>query len=191
MVRIAGGELRGRALRYPPGRGVRPSMERTRLALFSMLGERLDGLVFADVFAGGGAVGIEALSRGARRVHFVENGGAALQALRANLEMTGIATERWVVHARPVAAILAEHPCPLGDAHIVFADPPYDLDPNGGLLDRLRIEDFSALRCLVIEHAARTVLAPHGGLIVDRERRFGDTMLTVLVPRDGSPSDGA
>jgi len=191
MVRIAGGELRGRALRYPPGRGVRPSMERTRLALFSMLGERLDGLVFADVFAGGGAVGIEALSRGARRVHFVENGGAALQALRANLEMTGIAAERWVVHARPVAAILAENPCPLGDAHIVFADPPYDLDPNSGLLDRLRIEDFSALRCLVIEHAARTVLAPHGGLIIDRERRFGDTMLTVLVPGDGSPSDGA
>ena len=162
-------------------------MERTRLALFSMLGERLDGLVFADLFAGAGAVGIEALSRGAQRVHFVENGGAALQALRANLEMTGIAGGRWVVHACPVATTLGAHPCPLGDSHIVFADPPYDLDPNSGLLDRLRIEEFAVLRRLVIEHASRTELAPHVGLTIDRERRFGDTMLTVLVPeRDES-----
>ncbi|HEU4364099.1 MAG TPA: RsmD family RNA methyltransferase [Candidatus Krumholzibacteria bacterium] len=182
MVTVGGGEFRGRSLRYPDGSAIRPTMQRTRLSLFSSLGERLDGLTFADLFAGAGAVGIEAASRGAARVHFVESDGTVLAALHANLAALGLGPDRCTIHARRVAALLDERPCPIAGAQVVFADPPYDLDLNDELLTRFRAREFAALRCLVVEHGVRSTLAVPAGLVVGRARRFGDTVLTTFVP---------
>ncbi len=181
-IRVAGGEFRGRELRYPDDAAIRPSMQRTRLSLFSSLGERMDGVVFADLFAGAGAVGLEALSRGAARVHFVERDATALGMLRENVEAFEIVPGRYTIHAGSVGTLLDARPCPLADSHVVFADPPYELDVNDGLLGRFCASEFGALRCLVVEHRFRMMLAPPAGLRVERERRFGDTVLTTFVP---------
>ncbi len=160
-------------------------MQRTRNSLFSSLGERVHGAVFADLFAGGGAVGIEALSRGVARAYFVEREPRAVAAIRDNLRAFAAGTDRAVVHATAVAAILDQAPCPIADATIVFADPPYDVDVNDEMLRRLRVHEFARLETVVVEHRVRTVLRPPSGLVITRERRFGDTVLTTLSPGGG------
>lgn len=179
-VTIGGGAWRGRALAYPPAGGVRPSMQRTRSSLFSSLGERLAGAVFADLFAGGGAVGIEALSRGAARAHFVERDRDAVAAIRENLRTLEVAGERARVHAAAVAAVLDAEPCPIADATVVFADPPYEIDVNDEMMRHLRVAAFTALATVIVEHQVRTVLVPPPGLVITRTRRFGDTVLSTL-----------
>ena len=155
-------------------------MQRTRSSLFSSLGERVDGAVFADLFAGGGAVGLEALSRGAARAHFVERKRDAVASIRENLRTLAVAADRAVVHATTVAAILDAQPCPIADATVVFADPPYDVDVNDEMLRRLRVAAFTALAAVIVEHQVRTVLVAPPGLVITRARRFGDTVLTTL-----------
>jgi len=179
-VTIAGGAWRGRALVYPRASDLRPSMQRTRSSLFSSLGERLQGAVFADLFAGGGVVGLEALSRGAARAHFVERNRDAVASIRDNLRTLAVTGERAVVHASAVAGVLDAEPCPIADATIVFADPPYDIDVNEEMLRRVRVAAFAALETVIVEHQVRTVLAPPPGLVITRARRFGDTVLTTL-----------
>ena len=181
-VTIGSGAWRGRVLRYPAGSAVRPSMQQTKLSLFSSLGDSLDGAVFADLFAGGGAVGLEALSRGAARAHFVEQRPDALAALRENLATFGVGAARASVHAGSVASVLEARPSPIADATIVFADPEYDVDPNAELLRHFRASEFVRLAWLVVEHRTRVVLTPPDGLALERERRFGETVLTYLTP---------
>ena len=184
-VTIAAGVWRGRSLVYPRGGDLRPSMERTRGSLFSSLGDRLQEAVFADLFAGGGAVGLEALSRGAARAYFVERNRDAVAAILENVRMLGVTPERTVVHATTVAAMLDTDPCPIGDATIVFADAPYDVDVNDEMLRRFRVDVFENLQTVVVEHRFRTVLEPPAGLVITRERRFGDTVLTTMSPGQG------
>ena len=190
-VTIGSGVWRGRVLRYPEGPWVRPSMQRTKHSLFSSLGAWLDNAVFADLFAGGGAVGIEALSRGAARAYFVEHRADALAALRANLAACGAGPARATVHAGTVASVLDARPSPIADATIVFADPEYDVDPNAELLRHFRASDFVQLAWLVVEHRTRVELTPPDGLALVRSRRFGDTVLTYLAPADArGPFEG-
>lgn len=150
--------------------------------MFSSLGEDVAGSVFVDLFAGAGIVGIEALSRGADRVHFVERDRAALQALRANLESLGAEPARFRIHSGQVADVLVIRPCPFADAGIVFADPPYDLDVAGELTGRFDVTAFPSLRWLVVEHRHRSAVPAPPGMRVDRERRFGETVLTYIAP---------
>jgi 16S rRNA (guanine966-N2)-methyltransferase len=181
-VTVTGGVLKGRVLAYPAGRSVRPTTQRTRESLFGSLGAGIYGAVFADLYAGAGGVGIEALSRGAGFVHFVERDAQALSALQRNLAAFGIEDERHRIHAVPVSALLARHPCPIADARVVFADPPYDLDVQADLLAELRVERFTGLEIVVVEHRTRQPVAAPDGMRIERERRFGDTTLTYLVP---------
>lgn len=181
-VTIGGGTLRGRLLSYPEGAGLRPSMQRTKASMFSSLAGWIDGAVFADLFAGGGAVGIEALSRGACLVHFVERERAALAALHDNLERCAIESERYRVHAEPVARVLDGRPCAIADAAVVYADPPYDADVGRELLERFDAGAMRALSWLVVEHRTRAAVVPPGGMRVERRRRFGETTLSYLAP---------
>lgn len=119
-MRVIAGEYRSRRLKSVPGLAVRPTPDRLRESLFSILMPRLPGAVFADVYAGSGSVGIEALSRGAKRAHFVETNREAVAVLRENLTALG-AQGRANVIRRSAAAALAEL-----QADIVFLDPPYD-----------------------------------------------------------------
>jgi 16S rRNA (guanine966-N2)-methyltransferase len=179
-VTVGAGAWKGRRLRYPDD--MRPTMQRTRASFFSSLGDRLAGSRFVDLYAGGGGVGIEALSRGARRVDFVETRRDALACLRVNLEACGVDDDRFRIHAGAVSEFIARVPCPFDDATVMFADPPYDADVNADLLAHFSPAAFPSLEVLVIEHRARFALAPPPGLSVERERRFGDTMLTYFVP---------
>ncbi len=155
-------------------------MQRTKASMFSSLAGWIEGAVFADLYAGAGAVGIEALSRGARFVHFVECDRVALEALRANLAHCGIEASRFRVHGAAVAGVLDARPCPLGDAAVVFADPPYDVDAGDELVSRVAVEALPALQWLVVEHRTRAAIVAPAGLTMERERRFGETMLTYL-----------
>jgi len=120
-MRIIAGEFRSRRLQTPRGFDTRPTSDRLRETLFNVLGPRIQGARFADLYAGSGAVGLEALSRGAAFVWFAEKAPAALAAIRANLSALKI-TDRYAVEDRGVARLLQNQLT----ADIVFLDPPYD-----------------------------------------------------------------
>jgi 16S rRNA (guanine966-N2)-methyltransferase len=180
-VTIGGGTLRGRVLRYPDGPGLRPSMQRTKSSLFSSLVQSLEGSTFVDLFAGAGAVGIEALSRGARFVHFVERDRVALEALRANLATCRIEAGRFFVHGESVARILDARPCPIANATIVFADPPYDADLDEALARHVSTDALPELEWLVVERQTRAIITAPADMIRERERRFGETTVSYFV----------
>jgi 16S rRNA (guanine966-N2)-methyltransferase len=120
-MRVIGGEFRSRRLQSVTGRATRPTPDRLRETLFDVLGTRVAGAVFVDAYAGTGAVGIEALSRGAARCIFIENERRALEAIRENLHALGIAGRASVVAGKAAATGRLE-----GD--IVFIDPPYEME---------------------------------------------------------------
>jgi len=188
MIRITGGEFRGMTLSTPSGHGTRPATARVREWIFDILGPPR-GLTVIDLFAGTGAVGIEALSRGAESALFVENWKPALSCLQANLEKTRC-TERSEILRLDVtraAKTLArsERRFDLG-----FCDPPYRYRDLDTLLEESVLELIVPGGTLVVEHRGDPPLAPLGRE-PDRERTFGDTVLSVwhdLEPR-GIDSD--
>jgi len=122
-MRVIGGELRSRVIKSMPGLEVRPTPDRLRESLFNVLSPRLSaGVVFADLYAGTGAVGIEALSRGASHAVFVEQNRAAVRLIRENLRELDLEARARVHHGRATAALQRL------EADIVFLDPPYALD---------------------------------------------------------------
>jgi 16S rRNA (guanine(966)-N(2))-methyltransferase RsmD len=135
-MRIIAGTYRSRRLEAPPGLRTRPTSDRLRETLFNVLAPRMQGTAFLDLYAGSGAVGLEALSRGAAKVTFVERAPAALKVLRRNLEQLGIASG-FDVHAESVAAFLRsaakaspkrepQEVAKPGRYEVVYLDPPYD-----------------------------------------------------------------
>lgn len=125
-MRIIAGSLRSRTLVAPSGLDTRPTSDRLRETLFNVLAGRMEGAVFVDLYAGSGAVGIEALSRGAAHVTFVERAPAALKVLRSNLERLGL-REGFKVNAGSVKAFLQRlKPGTEPGIDVVFLDPPYD-----------------------------------------------------------------
>ncbi|MBM3726066.1 MAG: 16S rRNA (guanine(966)-N(2))-methyltransferase RsmD [Acidobacteria bacterium] len=125
-MRVIGGEFRSRRLQSIPGMATRPTPDRLRETLFDILAPRIEGVVFVDAYAGTGAVGIEALSRGAARAVFIEKNRAAVEVLRANLAALGI-TDRAEVLVIKTAQAIGRFAGETG-AGIVFLDPPYELD---------------------------------------------------------------
>ena len=158
-MRVIAGELRGRRLKAPEGEGTRPMLDRVREALFGTLQPWLEGALVLDLFAGSGALGIEALSRGARRVRFVERNANASACLEANVSALGLDDAVEVVRGDALARFSwGERP-----ADIVFFDSPYPL------LDELRSRRalFEALGELV-----RAKLAPEGVLVFHAPHRL-------------------
>ncbi|WP_294357066.1 16S rRNA (guanine(966)-N(2))-methyltransferase RsmD [uncultured Sphingomonas sp.] len=177
-MRIIAGEWRGRALVAPKGDTTRPTADRTREALFSMLASRVgsfDGLSVADLFAGSGALGLEALSRGAASCLFVEQDRAALDALRANVA-TFAAESRVTVRAGSVLA-LGPAPAPLD---VVMMDPPYASGAGAVAADKLaRLGWIGPATWLTIE-TGRGEAVELAGYSVDAERQYGRARLTIL-----------
>jgi 16S rRNA (guanine(966)-N(2))-methyltransferase RsmD len=166
-MRIIAGSLRSRTLQAPPGLATRPTSDRLRETLFNVLAPRIQGAVFLDLYAGSGAVGIEALSRGAAQAAFVERAPAALSVLRANLAKLGV-TEGFRIHTSSVGAWLRKS-CGEAKFDLVFLDPPYDEEQEyaatlsllgGAAADRL------ALGALVIaEHRRKEHLEDRYGTL--------------------------
>ena len=178
-MRIIAGAWRGRPLLAPPGRATRPTSDRAREGLFSMLASRLgsfEGLTVADLFAGSGALGLEALSRGAAHCLFVEKDRAAADALRANLEKLG-ASDRADIRVQPVEHALP--PAPPVD--LILADPPYGAGLAQAALDRIGQGGWLAPGgWLSIETGPGESLAVPPALRPEAERRFGKAKLTLL-----------
>jgi 16S rRNA (guanine966-N2)-methyltransferase len=123
-MRIIAGSYRSRTLAAPPGMATRPTSDRLRETLFNVLAPRIQGAQFLDLYAGSGAVGLEALSRGAANVDFVERAEPALRALRANLNRLGV-TAGFRIHSASVGSVLRKMK-PGAAFDLVFLDPPYD-----------------------------------------------------------------
>ena len=166
-MRIIAGEFKGRRLVLPRDARVRPTGDRLREAWMSILQDGIPRARVVDLFAGSGALGLEAISRGAASADFVELNQSSLQALKENIDSLG-AGERATVH-RGDAMRFAEKLAP-GAYDIAFADPPYTIDYAERLVALFRRSPFA--RILSVEHRASTDLAG------DDTRRYGDSALT-------------
>ena len=177
-MRVIAGEFRSRKLKSLEGMATRPTPDRLRESLFSILTPRIEGAVFIDAYAGTGAVGIEALSRGAARVVFMESSPAALRVIEDNLYSLGIGNRGTVARGR-VSVSLRKHAL---DATIVFADPPYeDDDEYSETLDWLGANAASPL--VVVQHHPKRILNEgYGGLRRGRIVRQGGNVLTFYEP---------
>jgi len=183
VTRIIGGTAGGRRLRTPPGSATRPTSDRVREALFSALESAvgsLTGLRFLDLFAGSGAVGLEAMSRGAGAVTLVESDRRTARLVQDNARALGM--HRAEVLAHPVARVLGQPPRAPYD--LVFADPPYSL-ADADLAELLVLlvthEWLAAGAIVVVERSARSVEPDWPrGLARNRVREYGDTALWYL-----------
>ena len=179
VTRIAGGVLRGRRLRVARSKGLRPTSERVRAALFSILGaEAVEGARVLDLFAGTGALGMEALSRGAARADFVEVHGGSCREIRRSLEEFGLG-ETGRVHRGAVPRALDGLE---GGYDLIFADPPYDLEDWRGLMERIGDGKLMSDAGLVaVEHSSRRPLErAYGRLVRSEHRTYGDTAISIF-----------
>jgi 16S rRNA (guanine966-N2)-methyltransferase len=177
-MRVIAGSARGVPLTAPRGKSTRPITDRVKETLFAILGERVPDARVLDLYAGSGAIGIEALSRGAATVDFVERDRAALSALRANLERTRLAGAS--VHEADVERFLAATE---GSWDLVVLDPPYEVRAIVAPL-RALVPMLAPGASVVIKHFWRAEAPEIDGLAVVRQRRFGETMLTFLEAPD-------
>lgn len=178
-IRITAGEWRGRSIRTVPGRAVRPSPAMLREALFNMIGPGIAGARFIDLAAGSGAVGIEALSRGAAHATFVDTHPASLAAIRGNLEALG-ALERATLLRRDAAAAADELARRGERFDVAFLDPPYDTGTAAACVRAAGLRAIIGARCrLYVQHRRGAALPASGWRLLD-ERRFGDTVLTTF-----------
>lgn len=168
-MRVITGEFGGRTLLAPDGLTTRPTTDKVRQAVFNSLGSMgvIEGAVVADLYAGSGALGIEAISRGAERAIFVERDRAALSALRANIQALDIG-ERCTVHATDVMAWVPA----MRGVDIAFIDPPYEFDGWESLLTVLDVP-------LVVAESDEPV-AEVSGWVQLRTKRYGRTHVTTL-----------
>lgn len=182
-MRVIAGTYRSRPLAAPRGARTRPTSDRLRETLFNILAPRIAGVRFADLYAGTGAVGIEALSRGADHVYFAEKAAPAMAAIRGNLSSLGIESG-YTLEARGTATLL-EQLARAGTAlDVVFLDPPWEAEPEYAatlqFLGSARGAAAFAPDALVIaEHSSRSKLATEYGRLVQwRTLRQGDAALS-------------
>lgn len=180
MTRIIAGTAGGRTLRTPPGSGTRPTSDRVREALFSALAARslLSGARVLDLYAGSGALGLEAASRGAAEVDLVESDRRAAGVIRANVATVGRPGVR--VHARSVAAFLGADGAPTDPYDLVLVDPPYDVGEEelAAVLGALARGRLAADGLVVVERSTRSPEPSWpDGWEAERPRRYGETTL--------------
>ncbi len=181
-MRIVGGRLKGRALAAPSSRAIRPTSDRLRESIFDILEHRfagqIEGARVVDLFAGTGALAIEALSRGARFALFVDNGAEARALLRANVEALALGgvTRIWRADATRLGSAPAGGPFALA-----FLDPPYEQGLAGPGLASLVEGDWLEPNALcVVEEAVKAEIAAPNRLALIDERTYGDTKIAIF-----------
>ena len=176
-MRVVAGRFGGRRLAAPPGRETRPTSDRVREALFSILGP-LDGAQVLDLFAGSGALGLEALSRGASRALLVERDPRAVRVIRANIAALGVTDEEARVVAG-TARVALRNAFAAGDTYdLVFLDPPYRNAPGLGRELSAALEPLVAAGGRVVTESDRR--APiELSMPLALERRYGDTLIRI------------
>jgi 16S rRNA (guanine(966)-N(2))-methyltransferase RsmD len=192
-MRIIAGTFRSRPLQAPPGLATRPSSDRLRETLFNVLAPRIEGSFFLDLYAGSGAVGLEAMSRGAEHVVFVERAPAALKVLRANVGSLGIKAG-FSLHAGSVRDSLRRWKSEAHPFDVVFLDPPYDaLDEYEaalGILGSAAANVLTSNAVVIAEHRRKQLLENrYGALARTRLLEQGDAALSFYSIQERS--DGA
>lgn len=180
MLRVTGGELGGRRFKAPPGSETRPTSDKVREAMFAILADAVQVEKAADLFAGSGALGMEALSRGAGHCLFVERSGAVLKVLRDNLARLDLQERSRVLQAD--AASPAKRLLELGPVQLILGDPPYDKGQVSRLLKLAGQYGFLAPGgWLVLEHSPRERPQEAAGLQLVDHRTYGQTELSFLI----------
>ncbi|MBU1155306.1 MAG: 16S rRNA (guanine(966)-N(2))-methyltransferase RsmD [Proteobacteria bacterium] len=189
MLKITGGRLRGRNLKVTPGLAIRPTGAKMRQALFNILGPRVADARVADLYAGSGALGLEALSRGAASCLFVEKSRPTAQLIQANLASLGLEDQSRVVATGLEAATGALKAAAPFD--LVLADPPYGKGQVARLLELAAQGWLLAPEgLLIIEHSPKEAPEAPGGLEIYDHRRYGQSELSFLAPSSDSRGDG-
>src|SRR5947209_8157186 len=178
-MRVVAGRVKGHHLRMPKGSETRPTSDKVREAIFSILSDAVEDRRVLDLFAGTGAMGIEALSRGASFCFFVERRRPVCDVIRANLALTRL-TEESRVLCMPVERALSVLDEPFG---LILLDPPYQYPDLHGIITMLGearvIEDDTVV---VFEHSPRVILAErYGRLALKRQKVYGDTAVSLLA----------
>ncbi|MEO5729996.1 MAG: 16S rRNA (guanine(966)-N(2))-methyltransferase RsmD [Byssovorax sp.] len=183
-MRVIAGRLGGRRLEAPEGLETRPTSDRVREALFSRLGH-VQGARVLDLYAGTGALGIEAISRGAKRAVFVESARAAVAVLRANVEALGLAADTQVF-AQAITRSLP-YLAPLGPFDLVFLDPPYAALPEVPpiIAALFKAGALSEAARVIVEHAKKDVAPPLPGLEEPDTRIYGTTAVSLYHRAEG------
>ena len=181
-LRVIAGTLRGRRFQAPPGRDTRPTSDRVRESIFDLLGPRPRGGRVLDLFAGSGALGIEALSRGATFACFVESDRRAGRILRENLAALGLADRARVSSADA----LGRTAWPEGPFDLILADPPYGCPDLEALAVRVAAR-LAPGGAFVLECAAGDPRPAVSGLALRKDRRYGSTSV-ILYEQEESPS---
>ena len=188
-MRIIAGSARGRQLKGPKGPGVRPTSDKVRESLFSILATVVPGARFLDLFCGTGAMGLEAISRGAVFALLVDKSRASLAVARDNVTLTGFGQSVRLLNQQIDARALSRL-TPFGPFDIVFADPPYAEVAPGELLDWMGAALLTEDGLFIVEHDRRHP-APEAaaGLEMTDQRRFGDTLVSFYRRIAVQPSD--
>jgi 16S rRNA (guanine966-N2)-methyltransferase len=181
-VRIIAGEFRGRRLQTTKGRSIRPTSDRVREAVFNVLAARVSGAHVLDLFAGTGALGLEAISRGAAYAVFVDHYAEAVRLIEANVRLCGVEDQALVIRGPilPSLASLAERWPEPGWFDLVFLDPPYGQGQVPAVLARLaQLKLTAASATAVAEHHRRDVIPTECGIWQrTKERLYGDTVVS-------------
>ncbi|MRR12298.1 16S rRNA (guanine(966)-N(2))-methyltransferase RsmD [bacterium] len=182
-MRIIAGRFRGRRLQAPAGLATRPTSDRVREAIFSALDAagRVAGARVLDAFAGTGALGLEAISRGAVSAMFLDNSAKAVFALRANIDSFSL-TESVRVLQGDALSLATRGAIPGGPYSLLFLDPPYKLDKFKvrGFIESLSESGALAPDATIVwEHATGNAAEWPGGLVVAKEKRYGDTTVSI------------
>lgn len=178
-MRIIAGRHRSRRLRSPPSNIVRPTTDRVRESLFSIIGDLTDAVV-VDAYAGSGALGCESLSRGAEHVFFFDLARRSIDIVRANVETLGELDHATIVHGDFSSSIrLIDR-----DVDVVFVDPPYGSGEPALALEALASSAHTRRDCLIVlEQDIRDELPEHADFAFDESRTYGDTRVTFLFRR--------
>jgi len=179
-MRIIGGEYRGRTIQMPRGAEVRPTQDRVREAIFNVIREKVPGSAVLDLYAGSGAFGIEAFSRGAPSIIFVDNNIKCVKAIKGNLAALGEGAETaQVLKAEALRAILRFQK-EGRKFDIVFLDPPYYKDLAKNALIKMNACDILSERAFVVaEHFKKDILPREtGDIVLFKEKRYGDTAVS-------------
>lgn len=184
-MRIIGGRLQRHALKSPSGHLTRPTASRTRESIFNLLESRLDlyGTEVLDLFAGTGALGLEAISRGAGRVTFIEKDGRVLAVARENAQELGVEDHCWFLRADAVS-YLENYSGPSFD--VILADPPYELKAMSRMPE-LALPHLKPHGLFILEHDSRIFFDEHPHL--ETSRAYGRTIVSIFTPERQVPPD--
>jgi 16S rRNA (guanine(966)-N(2))-methyltransferase RsmD len=180
-MRIIGGLYRSRLIEMPKGLDIRPTQDKVRQAVFNLLGD-INGKKVLELFAGSGAFGIEALSRGGRHATFIDNNSRCIETIRANLESLNISEAQYDLVRANALSVLARLEKEEEKFDIIFLDPPYYKNIARKCLINIDNYDIlSRIGLVIVEHFKKDSLAADlRTLILEKERHYGDTVITIF-----------